>query len=89
MESHPPEPAGPRAPRPLPLQFGLRTLFLATTVLAVVFGLLRWLAVPLWGYAVVLAVLAVAAGAAIGLVAVLVRSTPDDGGSPWQNRSRP
>ncbi len=74
----PPEPAGPRAPRSLPMQFSLRTMLLAAAALAVVLGFLRWLGVPPWGYVLVLAVLGVAAAAAVGLVAVLANLPPDD-----------
>jgi len=61
------------SPKSRPLQFGIGTLLGLTLVVAVLFGLLRWMGVtPLQG-AIVLAILAVTLLAAVVLIAAITK----------------
>ena len=66
-----------RQRRPPPLQFRLRTMFLVTAALCVLFATLRWLGVPPFAGYVVLIVLAVSVLAALGLVVAIAGSMPN------------
>ncbi len=60
--------------RERPLQFRLRTLFVATALVAVLFSLLEWLDVPPRARVIILVVLGVSVLAAVALVAVIAGS---------------
>lgn len=60
-----------------PLQFRLRSLLGITVAVALLFGLLRWLGVPPQTSALVLVLLTVSLAAAVGLVAVIARSSDE------------
>lgn len=67
---------GPRRGPP-PLQFGLRSMLVVTTALALLFATLKWLGVPPGELWLVLAVLGVSVPAAIGLLAAIAGSEED------------
>jgi Flp pilus assembly protein TadB len=60
----------PRRRRP-PLQFSLKTLLMMPVAVALLFGTLRWLAVPPLASAIILAILVVSVAAALGLLAAI------------------
>ena len=61
-------------PRPPPLQFRLRTMFVVTAAFGLLFATLKWLGVPPVASFLVLVVLAVSVLAAFGLVVVIAGS---------------
>ena len=61
-----------------PLQFSLRSLFVVTTVTALLFGTLRWLGVSAFGSGVVLAVLVVGVATAVALLVAIAHSADDN-----------
>ena len=65
-------------PRQAPLQFNLRTVFVITVALGLLFGTLRWLGVPELASLLVLVVLAASALAALGLAVVIAGTEQDD-----------
>jgi spore maturation protein SpmB len=65
-------------PRTPAIQIRLSTLFWVTAVVAVLFGVLRWLGVPPRASLLVLVVMLAGATAAVGLVVVLARSLAPD-----------
>lgn len=64
--------------RPLPKQYGLRSLFLATAAVAVLCGLFRGLGLTAWTSLFVAAVLVASLSAAVALVIVIARNAPKD-----------
>ncbi len=80
LGSGPPE----RATRPL--QFRLSALLVLTAVVAVLFGLLRWVGVPPQAGAVVLVVLVIGALAALGLIAAVFSGS--SGGHSWRDEEQ-
>lgn len=66
-----------QAPRRSPLQFNLKALLVLTAVFGLIFGQLRWMGAPPMAGFLVLLVLAVSVGAAVGLVAVIASRSDD------------
>ena len=57
--------------KPPPLQFSLRAIFIATMLLAALFGTLRWLGVSARAGSIILLILLLGVAAASGLVAAI------------------
>ena len=66
-----------------PLQFSLKALLTLPVVVGLVFGTLRWLGVSPLASAIVLAILAVSAAAALGLLAAVAGADDDEGSSQF------
>ncbi len=60
-----------------PLQFGLRTMLIVTSVVAMLFGTLRWLEVSTRASVMILVILVVSVLAALALVASIAGARDD------------
>jgi hypothetical protein len=64
------------------LQFGLRALFLATALVAVLFSWLAWLGVSTQAQFIILLVLGVSVASAAGLLIVIAGAMPEESQQP-------
>jgi asparagine N-glycosylation enzyme membrane subunit Stt3 len=64
------------------LQFGLRAIFLATTLVAVLFSGLSWLGLSAQARFIILLVLGVSVAAAAGLLIVIAGAMPEEPQEP-------
>ncbi len=64
--------------RPVPLQFGIRTMLWITLAAAVLMGTLQWMEVPPRAVGIVVLIVGVAVAAALGLVVTIARTTDDE-----------